>query len=146
MLAEPLVGSSDEGQGEPKVFAAECLTPERCLAKVICNGFREGFVIRAIAEPVQTAPSLEPPARKTKYRPLYDYLRQRPAGEVVMSTRSIEIVLKTMLPNAAASPGWWLISDDEHASRSWKAAGFLAELQTGGQTVRFRRAGRSTFG
>ena len=102
-------------------------------------------MISAIAEPVKSAPSLEPPARKTKYRPLYDYLRQRPAAEIVMSTRSIEIVLKAMLPRAAESPGWWLISDPEHASRSWKAAGFLAELQTGGQTVRFRRAVRSAF-
>jgi len=49
-----------------------------------------------------------------------------------MTLASVEIVLKTLLPNAASRPGWWIADELDHASPSWKAAGFLAELQRGG--------------
>ena len=85
----------------------------------------------------------EPPSRGGKYRPLYDYLKRRRDDELVMTTRAVEIVLKAMLPNGSRAPAWWSMTDGAHAgARAWTAAGFGAELQSSGDTVRFfRRSG-----
>ncbi len=60
---------------------------------------------------------------------------------------SIEIILKKLLLKAASRPGWWLsaTANEGDPESSWHAAGYLAELETTGQAVRFRRVVRASF-
>jgi len=88
-----------------------------------------------------------PPPRSSKYHPLYLYLKRQAAPEVVLTTRSIEALIKRLLPGAASKPGWWLSAEANKGepARSWQAAGYMAELEHGGQAVRFRRVERAQF-
>ena len=97
------------------------------------------------ASPRNIASAISPPERGAKYRPLFDYLRRRPEGEVLMTLASVEIVLRALLPKSASHSEWWIVDEGDHASCSWRAAGFSAELHRASDLVRFRRTDRASI-
>jgi len=76
-----------------------------------------------------------------KYDPLAAFLRRQRHQTVELSFREIENLIGALLPNAAASSGWWqgvgteMLSGVQHAA--WSKSGYRAELLKGGDRVRF---------
>lgn len=76
----------------------------------------------------------------SKYDPLHNFLRSKPAGEFTLTFRQIEDVLGFELPKSAERPQWWAnVTSGQHSqSRAWQSAGYDAFLVAGSRKVRFR--------
>lgn len=82
-----------------------------------------------------------------KYAPLASFLRRQKGAAVVLTFRDIERIIGGILPKAATLAQWWR---PDPAGRfmpqhvAFADAGFVAEPQTGAETVRFVRSEAST--
>lgn len=79
---------------------------------------------------------------KSKYYPLFEYLRQQPdSGLLELSFAEIETILgKPLPPTAQTTRAWWANSKTSHG-QSWQEAGWLIDdVDFAGQLVIFRPA------
>lgn len=84
----------------------------------------------------------------SKYDPLKDFLKSRPAGETPMSFPEVEKVLGFELPPSARQhPAWWSNNVGTHVNaRAWREAGWkTSRVDLGSERVTFVREEAQPF-
>src|SRR5258708_38249983 len=84
----------------------------------------------------------------SKYDPLRDFLKARPASEAPMSFPEVEEVLGFELPPSARQhPAWWSNNVGTHVNaRAWREAGWkTSRVDLGSERVTFLRGEARPF-
>ncbi|MNE95467.1 hypothetical protein D3C80_1935570 [compost metagenome] len=83
----------------------------------------------------------------SKYAPLTTFLRRQKQGQVILTFRDIERIVRGILPKAATADAWWRTDRSGPMMPQHKAftdAGFAAEPQIRSELVTFVRVAAKT--
>jgi DNA-binding transcriptional regulator YiaG len=77
---------------------------------------------------------------ESKYRPLYEHLRQIDKDELTLTLAAIKRLVGGSLPDSALERGWWSNRQNALQASAWMEAGYrVAELDLNKKRVTFRK-------
>jgi DNA-binding transcriptional regulator YiaG len=76
----------------------------------------------------------------SKYKPLYEHLRQSDKDELTLTLAAIKRLIGDSLPDSALKRGWWSNRQNALQASAWMEAGYrVAQLDLNKKRVTFRR-------